>query len=187
PQPLPAPVRQAIEQLLSRLPVSTNLATPGTSNEAGQQVRQWIAESGLFAEARLAQSRDPALPDLKLALARIITTMLTQQGNGPEQFNRLTPLATPALIQAPLQFPNALAPPPPQSATEPATVGQMLRLLAGMLNRITVNQLHSQVLSTRTTADAPAPTTTLLLELPWVTPQNEPRLAQLRIEHERQD
>ena len=63
----------------------------------------------------------------------------------------------------------------------------MLRLLAGMLNRITVNQLHSQVLSTRTTADAPAPTTTLLLELPWVTPQNEPRLAQLRIEHERQD
>lgn len=187
PQPLPAPVRQAIEQLLSRLPVSTNLATPGTSNEAGQQVRQWIAESGLFAEARLAQSRDPALPDLKLALARIITTLLTQQGNGPEQFNRLTALATPALIQAPLQFPNALAPPPPQSATEPATVGQMLRLLAGMLNRITVNQLHSQVLSTRTTADAPAPTTTLLLELPWVTPQNEPRLAQLRIEHERQD
>lgn len=187
PQPLPAPVRQAIEQLLSRLPVSTNLATPGASNEAGQQVRQWIAESGLFAEARLAQTRDPALPDLKLALARIITTLLTQQGNGPEQFNRLTPLATPALIQAPLQFPNALAPPPPQSTAEPATVGQMLRLLAGMLNRITVNQLHSQVLSTRTSADAPAPTATLLLELPWVTPQNEPRLAQVRIEHERQD
>ena len=63
----------------------------------------------------------------------------------------------------------------------------MLRLLAGMLNRITVNQLHSQVLSTRTTAEAPAPVATLLLELPWVTPQNEPRLAQLRIEHDGED
>ncbi|MGM0767164.1 MAG: flagellar hook-length control protein FliK [Pseudomonadota bacterium] len=186
-QPLPAPVRQAIEQLINRLPISNQLASPGSASAAGQQVRQWVAESGLFAEARLAQTRDPALPDLKLALARLITTLLDQQGSGPEQFNRLTPLATPELIQSPLQFPNALAPPPPQNTAEPATVGQMLRLLAGMLNRITVNQLHSQVLSTRTTADAPAPVSTLLLELPWVTPQNEPRLAQLRIEHEQDD
>lgn len=186
-QPLPAPVRQAIEQLIGRLPVSSQLAGPDGGSTASQQVRQWIAESGLFAEARLTQSRDPALPDLKLALARLITALLEHQGSGPEQFNRLTPLATPELIQSPLQFPNALAPPPPQTSAEPTTVGQMLRLLAGMLNRITVNQLHSQVLSTRTTAEAPAPVATLLLELPWVTPQNEPRLAQLRIEHDGED
>ncbi|MCG2580422.1 MAG: flagellar hook-length control protein FliK [Marinobacter sp.] len=184
PQPLAPSVRQAIEQLVNRLPGTTSLATSGSATEAGQQVRQWIAESGLFAEARLAQSREPTLPDLKLALGRVITALLSQQGSGPEQFNRLTPLATPELVQAPLQFPNILTPPAPQGSTEPPTVGQMLRLLAGMLNRITVNQLHSQVLSARTTADTPAPVSTLLLELPWVTPQNEPRVAQLRIEHE---
>ncbi|MEX2474339.1 flagellar hook-length control protein FliK [Marinobacter sp.] len=181
-QPLPAPVRQAIEQLVNRLPVSTHLGNSSQTSDAGQQIRQWVAESGLFAESRLAQTRDPALPDLKLAVARIITTLLEHQGGGPEQFNRLTPLSTPELVQSPLQFPNALAPPAPQGSAEPVTVGQMLRLLAGMLNRITVNQLHSQVLSTRTTADAPTPVSTLLLELPWVTPQNEPRMAQVRIE-----
>lgn len=187
PLPLSPSVRQAIEQLVNRLPGSTSLASAGDATEAGRQIRQWIAESGLFAEARLAQSREPALPDLKLALGRIITALLTQQGSNPEQFNRLTPLATPELVQAPLQFPNTLTPPAPQSSPEPPTVGQMLRLLAGMLNRITVNQLHSQVLSTRTTADTPVPVSTLLLELPWVTPQNEPRIAQLRIEQEGQE
>ncbi|MFL1453244.1 flagellar hook-length control protein FliK [Marinobacter sp. GN3S48] len=187
PQPLPQPVRQVIEQLVNRLPASTGLASPGNANETGQQIRQWIAESGLFAEARLAQSRETALPDLKLALGRIVTALLSHQGSSPEHFNRLTPLATPELVQAPLQFPNTLSPPAPQGSAEPPTVGQMLRLLAGMLNRITVNQLHSQVLSTRTTADTPAPVSTLLLELPWVTPQSEPRIAQLRIEHEQPD
>lgn len=184
PQPLPQPVRQVIEQLVNRLPASSGLTSPVNATDTGQQVRQWIAESGLFAEARLAQSRETALPDLKLALGRIVTALLSHQGSGPEHFNRLTPLTTPELVQAPLQFPNTLSPPAPQGATEPPTVGQMLRLLAGMLNRITVNQLHSQVLSTRTTADTPAPVSTLLLELPWVTPQSEPRIAQLRIEHE---
>ncbi len=56
-----------------------------------------------------------------------------------------------------------------------------------MLNRITVNQLHSQILSTRTTAEAPTPVSTMLLELPWLNPNNEPRIAQLRIEQEQAD
>jgi len=187
PQPLPQPVRQAIEQLVARLPSSQSL-TPGVGAQPGaaSQLRQWIEESGLFAESRLARAPDAALPDLKLAIGRIITSLLAQQGAGPEAFNRFTPLPSPELVQAPLQFPNTIPPPPPQSSTEP-TVGQMLRLLAGMLNRITVNQLHSQILSTRTTAEAPTPVSTMLLELPWVTPNNEPRIAQLRIEQEQPD
>lgn len=186
-QPLPVPVRQAIEQLVARLPTSQSL-TPGagTPPVAASQIKQWVEESGLFAESRLARSPDAALPDLKLAIGRIITTLLAQQGNGPEAFNRFTPLTSPELVQAPLQFPNTFPPPPPQSSAEP-TVGQMLRLLAGMLNRITVNQLHSQILSTRTTAEAPTPVSTTLLELPWLTPNNEPRIAQLRIEQEQAD
>lgn len=202
-QPLSNAAQAAIQQLVSRLPVSDSFL-PGTtavSNSAGSapgansslppgslaaQVKTWISESGLFAESRLARAPDAALPDLKLALTRIVTALLSQPNASSEQFNRYTPLTSHELVQAPLKFPNQLAPPPPASQTEPVTVGQMLRLLAGMLNRISVNQLHSQMLTNRGTADAPAPST-LLLELPWVTPQNEPRIAQLRLEHYAED
>ncbi|PXX91116.1 flagellar hook-length control protein FliK [Marinobacter vulgaris] len=186
-QPLPAPVRQAIEQLAARLPSSQSL-TPGAGTQPGMasQLKQWVEESGLFAESRLARAPDAALPDLKLAIGRIITSLLAQQGSRPEAFNRFTPLPSQELVQAPLQFPNTLPPPTTQAAAEP-TVGQMLRLLAGMLNRITVNQLHSQILSARTTAEAPTPVSTMLLELPWLNPANEPRIAQLRIEQDQAD
>ncbi|MFP3442109.1 hypothetical protein R0K18_30680, partial [Pantoea sp. SIMBA_133] len=82
-------------------------------------------------------------------LGRVITALLAQQGSTPDQFNRLTPISTPELMQAPLQFPQPLATPQPSGSGDAPTVGQMLRLLAGMLNRITVNQLHSQVLTAR--------------------------------------
>ncbi|NMT64694.1 flagellar hook-length control protein FliK [Marinobacter orientalis] len=187
-QPLPEPARKAIEQIVARLP-SGNMLAPGAGTEgtAPQQVRQWLAESGLFAESRLARAPASELPDLKLALGRIITALLAQQGSTPEQFNRLTPTSTPELMQAPLQFPQPLATPQARNDGEPSSVGQMLRLLAGMLNRITVNQLHSQVLTARGGGDATAPTSTMLLDLPWLTPQNEPRLAQLRMDQYLED
>ncbi|MDY6840103.1 MAG: flagellar hook-length control protein FliK [Pseudomonadota bacterium] len=189
-QPLPEAARQAIEQLLARLPSANSLAPgSGSQDTAPQQVRQWLSESGLFAESRLAQApsaQTPSaqLPDLKLALGRVITALLAQQGSSLEHFNRLTPISTPELMQAPLQFPQPLITPQTRGDGEAPSVGQMLRLLAGMLNRITVNQLHSQVLTARAGGDAagPAPASTLVLDLPWLTPQNEPRLAQVRIE-----
>ncbi|WP_228152761.1 flagellar hook-length control protein FliK [Marinobacter guineae] len=187
-QALPESARQTIEQLVARLPSGTGLA-PGAGGQAAtpQQVRQWLSESGLFAESRLVQTPAAQLPDLKLALGRVITALLAQQGSTPEQFNRLTPISTPELMQAPLQFPQPLATPQAPGDGEPPSVGQMLRLLAGMLNRITVNQLHSQVLTARGGGDAAAPVSTLLLDLPWLTPQNEPRLAQVRIEQYPED
>ncbi|MDX1557980.1 MAG: flagellar hook-length control protein FliK [Marinobacter sp.] len=189
-QPLPEAARQAIEQIVARLPSGSSLP-PGSGGQdtTSQQVRQWLSESGLFAESRLAQTPSAQLPDLKLALGRITTALLAQQGSTPEQFNRLTPISTPELMQAPLQFPQPLATPQPPGSGDAPTVGQMLRLLAGMLNRITVNQLHSQVLTARGGGDAagPVPASTLLLDLPWLTPQNEPRLAQVRIEQYPED
>ncbi|MFC7293977.1 flagellar hook-length control protein FliK [Marinobacter aromaticivorans] len=184
PQPLPEAARQAIETLLARLPASQTL-TPGAGSQTGmaQQMRQWIEESGLFAESRLVRTPSPTLPDLKLAIGRMITGLLAEQGGDTTMaFNRLTPLATPGLAQAPLQFPQPLAA-TPVTGSEPVSVGQTLRILAGMLNRITVNQLHSQILSARAGGDAAAPVSAMLLDLPWVTPQNEPRVAQLRMEH----
>ncbi|WP_417545178.1 flagellar hook-length control protein FliK [Marinobacter sp.] len=189
PQPLPEAARQALETLLARLPVSNTLAPgAGTQNNTVQQIRQWIAESGLFAESRLTQTPSPALPDLKLAIGRMITALLAEQGGDKAVlFNRLTPLASPGLVQAPLQFPQALTSTPPAMSSEPTSVGQTLRMLAGMLNRITVNQLHSQILTARGGGDAPAPASTLLMDLPWVTPQNEPRVAQLRVEQHKDE
>lgn len=213
-QPLPTAVRQAIEQLTSLLPdrktltdlVSAGLTAKGAPTqpsgsggtttpqagalakpEAANQIKQWIEQSGLFAESRVARAPDSPPSDLKLALGRLIQQLLAQQGQNEQGFNKLTPIPNPNLAQSPLQFPGILNTPPPQVSSEPTTVGQMLRLLAGVLNRITVNQLHSQVLSTRTTADAPTPNTTLLLDLPWLNQDNEPRTVQLRIEEQAQD
>lgn len=189
PQPLPAAARENLQGLLNGLMTSDRLAPgAGKTEGAAQQVRQWLSESGVFAESRLLQSGPAAatLPDLKLALARIVNNLLAAQGQGAEQFNRLTPLSSHDLVQAPLQFPQ-LTSAQPQGRGEPASVGQTLRLLAGMLNRITVNQLHSQVLTARAGAEPGTPINTLLVELPWVTPQQEPRIAQLRLEQYRQD
>lgn len=209
-RPLPPGVRQAIEQLVTLLPGRQTLATLASSAARGEpltapattpaataattpasasgspaadQVRQWITQSGLFAESRTARATGAPPADLKLALGRVVHQLLEYQGQAPNGFNRLTPIPSPDLVQSPLQFPGATATGrTPQFTAEPTSVGQMLRLLAGVLNRITVNQLHSQVLSGRTTADAPAPNNTLLIDLPWLNQNGEPRLMQLRVE-----
>ncbi len=183
-QPLPAAARQALEGLTSRLPTASSLLPgAGKSDGSAALVKQWLAESGMFAESRLLQTTpgQPAPTDFKLALARIVTALLASQGQAPETFNRLTPLASPDLMHAPLQFPR-LSTTPAQGSAEPASVAQTLRMLAGMLNRITVNQLHSQTLTARAGAEPGTPATTMLIEIPWLTPQQEPRMAQLRME-----
>ncbi len=205
-QPLPVGVRQAIEQLAALLPNRQALTAPQASEQAqtppgnpsamlakpqgsvaANQIRQWIEQSGLFAESRTARAADSPPADLKLALGRIIHQLLELQGQNADGFNRLTPIPSPNLVQAPLQFPATATPQAPQASSEPTSVGQMLRLLAGVLNRITVNQLHSQLLTASGGGEANAPASTLLLDLPWLTPQNEPRLAQLRIEQYLED
>jgi hypothetical protein len=214
-QPLPPGVRQAIEQLATLLPTRQTLAALTSTEARGQaqmplstapaagtapatfpkapeslaanQIRQWVEQSGLFAESRTARATDAPPADLKLALGRIVHQLLEQQGQTLNGFNRLTPIPSPDLVQAPLQFPATATTQAPQFTSEPVSVGQMLRLLAGVLNRITVNQLHSQVLSTRTTADAPAPNNTLILDLPWLNQNNEPRVMQLRVEEQVRD
>lgn len=181
-QELPPAAQKAIVQLITRLPTQGTLSAGAGAADNATQIKQWLAESGLFTEARLARTGDVTQPDLKLALGRIVASLLSSQGDDSSHpFNRLTPLTSPELVQAPLQFPTA-HPPSASAKPENVTVGQMLRLLAGMLNRVSVNQLHSQALSTRTPAEGVAPTT-WLLELPWLNAEAEPRLAQLRLEH----
>lgn len=188
-EPLPAAAREAIQGLLRQLPTGTGFTRPGTGAgpaTSSNPVRQWIAGSGLFTEAHLSQQREPAVTDLKLALGRIITSLLQHQGLDQAQFSRYTPLPSQDLMAAPLQFPvTAVTSGNAGPAPEPMATGQMLRLLAGMLNRITVNQLHSQLLSTRAAGGGEAPTgatSTWLVDLPWLSPQGDARIAQLRLE-----
>lgn len=200
-EPLPAAVREAVQALL-RIPPGqsalTNLATAagtrsgqsGGTVPAGQApetgvamtVRQWLLNSGLVTEAGLARGTPPDAADLKLALGRVVQSLMHHQGLAPDQFSRFTPLTSPDLAGAPLQFPTA--PAPSARPTEAMTVGQTLRLLAGMLNRIAVNQLHSQLLTTRGGAEGAPAINTWVADLPWLNHQGEPRLAQLRLEQE---
>lgn len=183
--PLAGPVRESLQALAALLPQQTTLTRPGApvggSSPGAEAVRQWLQSSGLATEARLAQGRVNPSTDLKLALGRVVQTLLQQQGMDPGQFTRFTPLASPELASSPLQFP---APPPVSAAAsaETLTVGQALRLLAGMLNRLTVNQLHSQLLSGRGAEGAATAGNSWVVDLPWLNPQGDPRLAYLRLE-----
>jgi len=208
---LPAPVREALQviaRLLPQVPAdngpptfrpvagqnvtgqgtgATAQATPLKSTLDAAAVRQWLASSGVLAEASLARGSTEAGPaDLKLALGRLALTLLQHQSLGSDQFTRFTPLPSQELVTSPLQFPVPTTPPVAMAeAREPASPGQMLRLLAGMLNRITVNQLHSQLLTTRAGGDAGTPASTLITDLPWMAPGGEVRTAQLRIDYEK--
>ncbi len=185
-QPLPEAARTALAQVLAALPRAGEVHPgAGRNDDVVAQIRQWLQDSGLFAESRLLRSGTPPPTDLKLALAQVATALLAEQGQPPDTFNRLTPMTSPELLQAPLSFPQNAALSSARPDSEPLTVGQALRLLAGMLNRITSNQLHSQVLATRAGAETGGgPALTLLLELPWLNAQQEPRVAQLRLEYE---
>lgn len=199
-EPLPAAVREAVQALL-RIPPGQNslTATAGLTAAAGTpaspapaglaadtgavtSVRQWLLTSGLVTEAGLARGAPPDAADLKLALGRVIQTLLQHQGLAPDQFSRFTPLTSPDLAGAPLQFP--ISPAPATQTAEAMTVGQTLRLLAGMLNRIAVNQLHSQLLTARGGTEGAPAINTWVADLPWLNHQGEPRLAQLRLEQE---
>jgi hypothetical protein len=209
-QSLPTTVREALQtisRLLPQAPTETGglsfrpvqapapgqfsaspLAAVSTSSPGldAEGVRQWLTNSGTLAEARLARGTLEAAPtDLKLALGRLALTLLQHQNLASDQFTRFTPLPSNELVTAPLQFPSPSTAPlgNPEGGREANSLGQMLRLLAGMLNRITVNQLHSQLLTTRSSAEGAPQVNTLITDLPWIAPGGEVKTAQLRIDY----
>ena len=181
---------------------------PALDSMTGTQVRDWISQSGLFREARILQQAPPqgtnagteTQPDLKAQLVRLATQLLprvtgagtTEGGNSLHRvLERLQPMTSGSTEDMnTLRFPS---PPTAATGSEAAggtggtssgntgmNAGEMLRLVAGMLNRLTVNQLHSQAASAG--ADANAPNQTWILELPWTTGNQEVRILQGRLE-----
>lgn len=188
PQTLPAGARSALQQVLAGLPTPGRLTQgSGATDQGVELIRQWLQNSGLFAESRLARRAEAPAADLKLALARVAAALLTEQGQAPASFRQLIPLASPELLQAPLRFPDTGLRSGLAGSNEPMTVAQTLRLLAGLLNRISSHQLHSQLLSSGGGSETGSTTSTLLLELPWLNAQQEARVAQLRLEYDREE
>lgn len=209
--PVPATVREALQAIARLLPQATaestglhfrplqptgstqatpspltGLALSGKPGLDAGGVKEWLMNSGVMTESRLARGTLEAGPtDLKLALGRLALTLLQHQNLGSDHFTRFTPLPSHELITSPLQFPAPTTVPLGRAdSREPASPGQMLRLLAGMLNRITVNQLHSQLLTTRSGADGAPQVNTLVTDLPWMAPGGEVKTAQLRIDYD---
>lgn len=186
-------IRQAqtlLNTFLQRLPDSTTLSQwARQADGGGTAIRQWLQNSGLFAEANLLRADTSATQaDLKLVLNRILQPLLglVSQGNDPlNALQRFKPMTSPELLLNPLQFPQPalLGHLPTAAPREELQVGDLLRLLAGMLNRITAQQLQSQ-LATPQTPNDPAPAQQWLLDLPWVDPRGETRVMQMRVERD---
>ncbi|PAU81384.1 hypothetical protein CK501_07525 [Halovibrio salipaludis] len=210
PSPTPAGLAQPNGSITSAPNSSSGLNVPSAPPPAldsmsGAQVREWISQSGLFREAGMLRqppsgaTENPNQPraDLKSQLIQLAAQLLPRvTGASSEQsgdslhrlvsrFGAMTTSSTDDT--GTLRFPTS----PPTSSTSSASAGnagnsssmgagEMLRLLAGMINRLTVNQLHSQAASTG--ADANAPNQTWILELPWVSGNQEVRILQGRLE-----
>lgn len=186
-----AALKEAIIKLAKLLPSASQLARLADQPEPAAAVKQMLAQSGHFTEprlvAKLLQSipERPILADLKVALFELVSA-----ASGETHPDRLTtllknlkPSVSQELVQAPLQFPSLMPTHTAPTAQKQDTLdtGQLLKLLAGMLNRINVNQLHAQMINQQASQDGPPPHT-LLVEIPWLNPQSEPRSLQLRLE-----
>lgn len=183
-----AQIRSALTRVMSLIPPQSELqgtGAPGTDAGAAR-IKTWIQNSGVFTEARLAVAAaagDGAPDDLKSQLLRLGAQLLkTDTLTASADLRQLRPAVSPELVQQALQFPLMPVAAGQSRQPEGMNTGMLLRVLAGMINRITVNQLHSHSLSTAATADGSQPPQTWLLELPWLNPQQEPKVVQARIE-----
>jgi len=209
PQPTPVRISGPVQMPVGNAPAAAQNPTPMLASEpsansiSGQQVREWFANSGTFREASLAtHGQQAGAPgggeDLKGRMIRLAVQLAQTELGGratSEQVNSrirsaeaLT--ATQSMPTGQLQFPM------PQQATTTTTTtagagaardtgnaGETLRLLAGMINRITVNQLHSQALSPQSGGDTNTATNqTWVVEIPWITANGEAKTLQTRIE-----
>ena len=208
-QAIPSPAMPGVGMATGSATAATNSsagpnALPALDSMSGAQVREWISQSGLFREASMLRqppaggAENTAQPraDLKSHLIQLAAQLLprvtgTSSGQSGDSLHRLIgqlgPMTTSSMDDTgALRFPTS--PAAGSTSTGAGTggnsssmgAGEMLRLLAGMINRLTVNQLHSQAASAG--ADANAPNQTWILELPWVSGNQDVRILQGRLE-----
>lgn len=198
---MPRPsLETAIRKLIDQMPTQAKLSQLADQPNGAETIKQLLRNSGAFSEAHLAsligQGRAATLPpDFKLMLTEIMTRLAetpTPPGEGgvaaKPSFSQAS--ISDDLVQAPLRFPLLLSPLPRDAGnaeqSQKADAGALLKLVAGMLNRIAVTQLHAQSLNTQNAPDNPAQQT-WLVEIPWLAGPADPRTAQLRLERRERD
>lgn len=162
---LPPALKAAI-QTVARFQLPT--APPPTA----AQLRQAVAQSGLFLEARMAAQ--PGLPpaDFKLALANLSAALTSQAADKPAVV-QAEPAPPPPYQDGPQRGQPALAATLPPQAELQAVVGHLQRRVAAAQSRVLLQQAAS---ATGRAAAGP-----WLFELPLATPQGA-AIAQFQID-----
>ena len=126
------------------------------------------------------------IPDLKAAISQSITLLnnANTTANG-KPLARPTAEADMNLLVNPFDFPSQLSSTSPSTthSKEDLSIGDMLKLLAGALNRIQFNQLNSLYQSQNSSPDSPA-LQTWQMEIPFINQQKEIDPIQVRIDQE---
>lgn len=166
---LPAPLKTAVAQVLA-------YQLPGSPPPTAAELRQAVARSGLFLEARLASGAAPA-GDLKSALVDLVRAFqpLAQPGAGPGQAR---PPPAPPFKGGPVHGQVALNADFPADAPLPAIAERLARHAEGALDR----QLMMQAASTPERPQRPG-SGPWLFELPLATPAG-PSIAQFEIDRD---
>lgn len=172
-------------QNLSLSPSTERIKTLDTLQQQIQQVAQQLLP---------ASPDNTANKDLKATLMTLVSTFSDSARPSAARF--VDGLIQPELLRSPFQFPH-----PGESMTaspnlakaeailsgQELSTGQVLKLLAGMLNRLQFNQLNSLYQSQTQTGDSNQ-SQSLFIELPINNPHSSSDVLQLRIDrHERDE
>ncbi len=162
---LPPQARAAISGLLS-------LQLPTTAPLTGEVVQQAVARSGLFLEARLAQTPGPPAPDLKSALLVLRQVLAEAQPDAPLH-------SRPAKTPPPTRDGPLSGQPPAATALPPeANLATLAQRLGGDVEQTLARQVLHQL------ASLPQPgTSAWMFELPLATSQGT-AIAQFEIDQE---
>ena len=181
-------VTENVQVLKSTIEALRSLSKQNTSTSTTSGITTTSSTStatvpGALSTPGLATTTE--VPDLKATISQSITLLNSLNATANE--NQLTKPVAEAdlnLLVNPFDFPSQLV-----SSTATArskdelSVGDMLKLLAGALNRIQFNQLNSLYQSQSNSPDSPL-TQTWQMEIPFINQQKEIDPIQVRIDQE---
>lgn len=182
------------------LPPSSDSSPSGPAKE----IRAWLQTnmmkshlnaSGIGFESRLARSPQTTteLPtftqDIKSSLIRLVSQLapdhLKPQGHITNPAKIPTAI-TPDLLQAPFDYPRAhSAANSGATATAELSAGELLKQIAGALNRIQFNQLNSLHQTQSATTDT-MNVQTWMIDMPFIVAQDKTQTVQIKIEQYRE-
>lgn len=188
---------QAAKQSPSTHSLNPTVQNSSLLNSASQAINQAIksattsslkSTSPMASTALLTSATTETPTDLKSTLSQLMGTLnnlYATQHSATGLPPRFLAESDPALLINPFNFPSALgaskSPPP---SDKDLSVGDLLKRLAGALNRIQFQQLNSLYQAQSLSSDATT-VQSWQMELPFLTPQNQIDSVQLRIDEEK--